>query len=75
MSSEVKNNIGRFTIKQVCIQCPSLIAASDVYKALLVEAPRPESLPKFTLEYGPENTNPEPRPLPDPIVQRVSPLY
>ncbi len=58
MIIEVKTNMGRFIIKQIRIQCPSLIVASDVYNALLVEAARPESLPKFTLEYGPESTTP-----------------
>ena len=51
------------------IECPSLRVASDVDTALLVEAARPESLPKFTLNYGRETPAPEPRPLPNPTVQ------
>ena len=35
----------------------------------LVQAARPESLPKFTLNYGRETPAPEPRPLPNPTVQ------
>jgi hypothetical protein len=54
---------------QVRIQCPSLIAASDVYNAPRVDAARPDSLPKFALEYGRESPTPEPRPPPDFAVQ------
>ncbi len=58
-------NLGTDIIWLARIQCPSLSVAREVYTALLVEAARPESLPKFTLNYGRETPVPEPRPLPD----------
>jgi hypothetical protein len=64
LHTEVKNfdltsNLDTAIIWLAHIQCP----------ALLVEAARPESLPKFTLNCGRETPAPEPRPLPDPTVQ------
>ncbi len=71
VTADVKTNMGRVITMMVRLQSPSLIVASEVYHALLVEAARPESLPKFTIEYFymPERTTPEPRPLPDPTEQ------
>ncbi len=56
--------MGKASYWGIRIQCPSLIVAREVYNALLVEAARPKSLPKFTLEYWRE-----PSPPPDPTVQ------
>ncbi len=61
--------LGTAIVWLVEIQCPSLSVARDVYNELLVEAARPASLPKFTLEYGIVTPAPEPRPLPDPKMQ------
>jgi hypothetical protein len=69
VSCDMQSNLGTVMTWQVHFQCPSLIVASDVYNALLVDAARPESLPKFALEYGRESPTPEPRPPPDPTVQ------
>ncbi len=74
LHTEVKNfdltsNQGTANIWLAQIQCPSLSVARDVYTALLGEAARPESLPKFTLNCGRETPAPEPRPLPDLTVQ------
>ena len=74
LHTEVKNfdltsNLGTAIIWLAQIQCPSLSVAREVCTALLVEAARPESLPKFTLNCGRETPAPEPRPLPDPTVQ------
>ncbi len=65
-SYDMTCDLGTAIIWMVEIQRPSLSVASDVYKELLVEAARPESLPKFTLKYGRETPAPEPRPLHDP---------
>jgi hypothetical protein len=42
--------LGTGYIRVLRLQCPSLIFASEVYNALLVEAARPEFLPKFAIE-------------------------
>ncbi len=44
--------LGTAIIWLVEIHCTSLSVAKDVYNELLVEAAGPESLPKFTVEYG-----------------------
>ena len=65
----LKSKLGTAIIWLTQIQCPSLSVAREVDTALLGEAARPESLPKFTLNCVRETPAPEPRPLPDPTVQ------
>ncbi len=68
-SCDWKCNLGTGTIWMVELRCPSLSVAMDVYNELLVEAAWPESLPKFTIEYGRMTPAPETGPLPDPGMQ------
>ncbi len=65
-SSDAMSTLRTVIIRGIRIRCPSLTVASEVDNALLVEAARPEFLPKFVHEYGTE-----PRPPPDPTVQRA----
>ncbi len=58
VSFELTSILGQAIIWGISIQCPSLFVASEVYTALLVEAARSESLPKFVLEYGRESPAP-----------------
>ncbi len=68
-SYDMQCKLGIAIIWMVEIQCPSLSVARDVFHELLVEAARPESLPKLRLKYGRETPAPETRPLPDPTMQ------
>ncbi len=51
------------------IYCPSLVAANEANTALLMEAVRPGTRPKFALGFGKEMPTPEPRPPSDPTGQ------
>jgi hypothetical protein len=68
-SFDMKGKLGAAIIWMARVQYPSLSVARDIYTALLVEAERPESLPKFALQYGQKIPAPAPCPLPDPTVQ------
>ena len=66
---QLKSTLDTALFHGIIIHCPSLGVVSEVYNALLVEAERPETLPKFVIEFGRETPTPEPRPPPDPTGQ------